>query len=143
MTMLPMFILTCIGFLVGWLLRGVVMRYKDWPSAKLKGLRRLVRRFWVPRSEYDAKMDALRAALNLILAHHNCGKRIELGGVCPHCTDANGDAPVLSRIYNEIDSPADDPPDLALDRQEAEKQRKWDSGETMLESERGYYKRGR
>jgi hypothetical protein len=31
MTMLPMFILTCIGFLVGWVLCGAVRRYKDWP----------------------------------------------------------------------------------------------------------------
>jgi hypothetical protein len=110
---------------------------------KLKGLRRLVRRFWVPRSEYDAKMDALRAALSLIIAHHNCGKRIEVRGVCPHCTDANGDAPVLSRIYHEIDSPADDPPDFALDRQAREKDAAWDRGETMLEAERAYYRKGR
>ena len=73
-------------------------------TAKKNTLRRLVRRFWVPRSEYDAKVDALRAALDLIVRHHDCGKRIELGCACPHCTDASGNAPVLDRIYREIDS---------------------------------------
>ena len=71
-------------------------------AAKSNTLRRLVRRFWVPRSEYDRAIDTLRAALDLIVRHHNCGKRIEFGCACPHCTDANGEAPVLDRIYREI-----------------------------------------
>ena len=71
-------------------------------SGMTNTLRRLVRRFWVPRAEYDGAIDTLRAALDLIVRHHDCGKRIELGCACPHCTDANGQAPVLERIYSEI-----------------------------------------
>jgi hypothetical protein len=35
------------------------------------------------------------------------------------------------------------PPDFALDRQAREKDAAWDRGETMLEAERAYYRKGR
>lgn len=72
------------------------------PSRVHDTLRRMVRRFVVPRQDYDSATEALREALSLIVKHHDCSKRVELGQVCPHCADDTGASPVLDRIYREI-----------------------------------------
>jgi hypothetical protein len=41
----------------------------------------------------------LRDTYHLLVEHHNVGKRIEWGGVCPHCVSADGKSPVLDSIY--------------------------------------------
>ena len=68
-------------------------------SRKVRGL---VRRFIVPRLEHDEAVAALRVAYSLIVRHHDCGKRIELGGFCPHCHRPDGTEPEMDQIARAI-----------------------------------------
>ena len=62
-------------------------------------LDRLVRRFFVPRREYDAVIDALIVAHGLIVNHHECSVVQSPGAFCPVCHKKDGSEPEMDKIH--------------------------------------------
>ena len=69
-------------------------------------LRRLVRRFWVPRSEYDTAIAALKMAQGHIMSHHavNVMDGLKIGGFCPVCHYPDGREPEMDLIARVLHS---------------------------------------
>ena len=67
-------------------------------------LRRLVRRFWVPRAEYDQAIEALRLAYEHIVCHHASHVVQSPGAFCPVCHHKDGSEPEMDEIAAVIHS---------------------------------------
>ena len=68
-------------------------------------LKRLVRRFVVPRREYDQALDALNAARSLIVRHHEASVTQRAGHFCPVCHRPDGSEPEIDQIFNALHTP--------------------------------------
>jgi hypothetical protein len=75
-------------------------------SGMTNTLRRLVRRFWVPRSEYDTAIATLKMAQGHIMSHHVCNimDGLKPGGFCPVCHHPDGSEPEMDLIARVIHS---------------------------------------
>ena len=69
-----------------------------------KQLTRLVRRWWVPRSEYDTLYTALRVARSLVIRHHDCAVVQSAGCFCPVCHRKDGTEPEIDLMHSALDA---------------------------------------
>lgn len=65
-------------------------------------LARAWRRWWVPRSDYDKVVDALRVAKSLIVRHHDCSIVQIAGCYCPVCHRSDGNEPEMDLINDAL-----------------------------------------
>ncbi len=68
-------------------------------------MRKLIRRWFVPRAEYDEMREALQVARSLIVLHHDCSVRQSAGMFCPVCHHEDGTEPEMDRIHAALRAP--------------------------------------
>jgi hypothetical protein len=68
----------------------------------MKALKRLLRRWFIPRREYDQTHAALKTALGLLVRHHEVGVRQTWGCFCPVCHHKDGTEPEIDTIIDAL-----------------------------------------
>lgn len=67
-------------------------------------LDKLIRRWYVPRSDFEKVHQGLFTARRLIIRHHDCTlPQITWGGFCPACHQVDGSEPEMDQIFEALE----------------------------------------